>query len=327
MNKTLSIAKKEFSDHVSDSNLLIIYVIVLSVTLLTVYWGGVAYRVQSTVTLADVSMQHGVIDIPGSLTDSLEIYFVTFGQTVFPLLALFGLILSFYSVNGELNGGSLKVALSYPLYRDNLLFGKALGGLLIVSLVSFSTYFIGFSLFIWMTSVALTLDLIMRILSIIFGTVLYTMVFFGLGLLFSIIFNKPLKALTASLGVWVAFNIYWSIIPTISYLLYGYSGSNMAYLLQELGYTTNNSSSVLGRFSLLFNIQYQLESILWNALHVSEMRGVGGSLPSDTMHYYVIFIPFEKILPSLITPFSVLTVFLISIFALCYILFRRKEIT
>jgi len=165
MPGVLTIAKKEFVDHVSDRTFLLCFGI-----LLVIMVGGAFYQVWW--------IQNGGIStelaawkyFPWMLQAELT------GQLSF-LGALVAIALSFNSINKERTEGSLKVLLSYPIYRDKIILGKLVGGFLVVSLVTVASLTISFSIVLFHMSIPLTMDLFLRITTVItMGTVL--LVFF-----------------------------------------------------------------------------------------------------------------------------------------------------
>jgi ubiquitin-protein ligase len=73
------------------------------------------------------------------------------------------------------------------------------------------------------------------------------------------------------------------------------------------------------------NIKSQLGNILTETLKLVEIRGVTDY--NNVYHMTINTIPIEVTISSIVTPFSILFVFTAFFIVLCYLAFRRKEMT
>ena len=124
--------------------------------------------------------------------------------------------ISFDTINNERQKGSLKTLLSYPIYRDSIVYGKYLGGLIAVTLVATITFLAGIGVFVSVTGLAMTMDTVVRLL-IFFGvSLVYMAIFLAVGLLLSIVLPLPSTSLLASMIVWLS---SIQLIPNIGYAI------------------------------------------------------------------------------------------------------------
>jgi ABC-2 type transport system permease protein len=140
--------------------------------------------------------------------------FVTFLGFLVPLMAIG---LGFDAVNGEHNRRTLSRILSQPIYRDALLFGKYIAGLLTltVSLVVLWLLLIGLGLL--MLGVPPGGEEIGRALVFLLVTIAYAGVWLALAMLFSVIFRSAATAALVTLGLWLFLTIIWpALAPAIA---------------------------------------------------------------------------------------------------------------
>jgi ABC-2 type transport system permease protein len=140
--------------------------------------------------------------------------FVTFLGFLVPLMAIG---LGFDAVNGEHTRRTLSRILSQPIYRDALLFGKYIAGLLTltVSLVVLWLLLIGLGLL--MLGVPPGGEEIGRAFVFLLVTIAYAGVWLALAMLFSVIFRSAATAALVTLVLWLFLTIIWpALAPAIA---------------------------------------------------------------------------------------------------------------
>lgn len=159
----LTIAKKEFTDHVSDSTFLLIFTILLIVMV-----AGALYQVES------LQNYRYNVKYPAWMLDTYMLQLLITYQ-LSSLGALLALAISFNSINKERIEGNLKVLLSYPIYRDKIILGKLLGGVAAITVSIITSTAIAFSIVIYELSLPISVDLLLRIAAVVgMGIVLLT---------------------------------------------------------------------------------------------------------------------------------------------------------
>jgi ABC-2 type transport system permease protein len=129
-----------------------------------------------------------------------------------PLIAI---ALAFDAVNGEFNQRTLSRVLAQPIYRDALLFGKFLAGLLTLTLVLTAIWLLIMGLGLLRLGVPPSGEEVARSLWFLVVTIFYGGIWLALALLFSILFRQPATAAMASIAVWLFFIAFWSIIAGV----------------------------------------------------------------------------------------------------------------
>ena len=198
---------KELSDHLTSARMRVLEWLVVLVALAAVY---AAITQIKNVTAQDPFL---FLRLFTTSRDPLP-SFVTFLGFLVPLMAIG---LGFDAVNGEHNRRTLSRILSQPIYRDALLFGKYIAGLLTltVSLVVLWLLLIGLGLL--MLGVPPGGEEIGRAVVFLLVTIAYAGVWLALAMLFSVIFRSAATAALVTLGLWLFLTIIWpALAPAIA---------------------------------------------------------------------------------------------------------------
>ncbi len=140
----LTIVRKEVSDAVTSRVFLLSVVILFACMVLAVYTAGVAYtkmppwRVIRGVTREDTVYFREQLLIIQNLDPVIRV-----------VGALVAIVLGFNTIRRESSEGSLKVLLTYPVYRDQVVLGKLLGGLLVLGVVVSASLWFSFGIYVW----------------------------------------------------------------------------------------------------------------------------------------------------------------------------------
>src|SRR5271163_1319081 len=179
---------------------------------------------------------------------------LTFSQDPLPsfiallgfLIPLVAIALTFDSINGEFNRRTLSRVLAQPIYRDALLLGKFLAGLLALTIGLASLWLLVIGLGLLLLGLPPSGEEMVRMLGFLVATIAYGGVWLAVAFLFSILFRAPATAALASLGLWLVFSFFWSVVikPLLATLIAGppedIFGPSLAYI---------QTSQVLDRIS------------------------------------------------------------------------------
>jgi ABC-2 type transport system permease protein len=320
-------AKKEFLDIIGEKKFMLIFATLLIVILVSAYQGGLTYsESQSAVGTTILQVPGGggrsgnftgpvmVFGSAQSLSNSLESMISNF-SLVGGVLAI---AISFDTINNERQRGSLKTLLSYPIYRDSIVYGKYLGGLLAVTMVSVVTFLGGMGLFISVTGIEMTTDTIIR-LAMFFGvSLVYMAIFLAIGLLLSIVLPSPSTSLLASMIVWLA---SIQLIPNLGYAI-GQILYPVRMTFSQSGgasFTQQTSFSTLRAIISGLSPSTAYENIVNSLLTTSSLEFTSGS---PTVTSISVTTALMSSLPSLLYFVGLL----VAIFAAAYIVFMRQEI-
>jgi ABC-2 type transport system permease protein len=140
--------------------------------------------------------------------------FVSFLGFLVPLMAIG---LGFDAVNSEHNRRTLSRILSQPIYRDALLFGKFLAGLITLAISLIVLWLLVIGLGLMMLGVPPGGDEMGRALIFLGVTIAYAGVWLALAMLFSMTFRSPATAALVTLGLWLFLSVIWpSLAPAIT---------------------------------------------------------------------------------------------------------------
>jgi ABC-2 type transport system permease protein len=102
--------------------------------------------------------------------------------------------------------------LSQPIYRDALLFGKFLAGLVTLSISLITLWLLVVGLGLLMIGIPPGAEEIARSVCFLFVTIVYAGVWLALALLFSILFRSAATAALVTLGLWLLMTFIWPVL-------------------------------------------------------------------------------------------------------------------
>jgi ABC-2 type transport system permease protein len=127
-------------------------------------------------------------------------------------IPIIGIALGFDAVNNERVSGNLSRLLSQPLYRDNVINGKFLAGVVMLAVLIFSIVILVAGLGLRMIGVPPQAEEILRIFAFIFVSILYGAFWMSLAVLFSVLFKKAATSALASIAIWLFLFLFMSLI-------------------------------------------------------------------------------------------------------------------
>jgi ABC-2 type transport system permease protein len=240
---------------------------------------------------------------------------LTLAQDPLPSVAI---ALAFDAINGEFNRRTMSRILAQPIYRDALLLGKFLAGLLALTIGLVSLWLLVLGLGLLLFGVPPSTEETARMLGFLVATIAYGGVWLALALLFSVVFRAPATAALAALGVWLLFALFWSVVtPLLANLIAGppegVFGPRMAFLQTQQVIDRISPNTLYGEtaLALLHPATRALGPVL-----ISQLQGalLGAPLPVSQS--------FLLIWPQL----TGLVAATIVIFVAAYIAFQRQEI-
>lgn len=299
---------KEMADHMSSIRIFILEALILLAALGTVY-------------VATQELQQTV-----SRDEFLYLRLLTQGRNPLPafvgLLAFFiplvAIALAFDAINGEFNRRTMSRLLAQPIYRDALLMGKFLAGLLTLAMVCTAIWLLIFGLGILRLGVAPGAEEVGRAALFLLATIFYGGIWLGLALVFSVVFRQPATAALASIAVWLFFTVFWGMIA-------GFAAESLRPIqvgfLEEV-LAQRNLEMALARISP--NTLYAETMV---ALLQPEVRSLGILLPTQLEGAILgAPLPFSQSALLIWPQLTGLIAGSILLFTIAYILFQRQEI-
>ena len=203
MRSIKTIIKKELADHFSSYRFSIIFALIAMLSLITAYMVGMNIREE----LAGIAKPQFIFLMLFTSTGALFslVQFVAFFG---PLV---GLVLGFDTINRERSQGTLSKLLSQPIYRDVVINGKFLAGVVMISVMMVSIVLVITGLGLIVLGIVPGLEEIWRIIIYLVISIIYISFWLGVAILFSILFHSTATSALAALAVWIFFSFFISL--------------------------------------------------------------------------------------------------------------------
>lgn len=207
--------RKEMADHVTSKRFIIILILVLAMTIASVY--GAVTGIKSAIMNAAVD-KNAAFDASYMFLK----LFTTGGSSIpsyMSLIALIGpfigLILGFDSINAEKNNGTLNRLVSQPIYRDSIIIGKFLASSTLIAVMVMSTGIaVGCAGFL-ASGIQPSGEEIVRVLIYLLYTIIYICFWLAMAMLFSVLTRHAATSALASIALWLFFAIFMSLLAGI----------------------------------------------------------------------------------------------------------------
>jgi ABC-2 type transport system permease protein len=207
----ITILRKELADYFTSIRCFILFLLVFVASAFAIY---AAYQ-----GIREASIDPGPVFIKlfttGEDIPSLAVF-------IGLLIPVIGIALGFDAINSERSSGTLNRILSQPIYRDSVINGKFLAGLVTLSIMIGATILLVGGYGLWMIGVPPTAEEIIRLFIYFISAIIYGAFWMGLAILFSVLFRSLAISLLCPLAVWIllgnpVFNPYISfIVPAVA---------------------------------------------------------------------------------------------------------------
>ncbi len=317
-----TVAKKEMMDIFSEKKFLLIFGTLLIVVLVSTFQGALSYSNSQSAT--------GNITIGGPGSNNTGPRQVFFGGaenlsnalssmvTNFSLVGgVLAIAISYDTVNGERVSGSMKTLLSYPIYRDKVIYGKYLGGLAVIAAVTSVTFLAGMGIFIGFSGLTMSADTVTRLTVFFLVSLVYMAIFLAIGLLLSIAMPQPSTSLLASMIVWLA---SIQLIPNLGYAIAQViSPVRMVFRDGGPSFTTGAGFNTVRSIITALSPSSAYEQIVNGMLTTNTMQFSSGQVS-------IVSVGLGQSLTTNTPLFIYLAGLMIAVFAAAYVLFMRQEI-
>ncbi|TIM36018.1 MAG: ABC transporter permease [Mesorhizobium sp.] len=202
---TATVALKEAADHMTSARMHLIMLLVLLTAIGAVY--GAIGRITET-TGQDPFLFLKLLTVAGEPLPS----FAAFLGFLLPLVAI---ALGFDAVNGEYARRTMSRLLAQPIYRDAVLFGKFLGGLLVIGIALLTLWLLMTGLGILFLGLPPSGGDIVRGIAYLVTTLAYAGVWLALAIAFSTVIRSPATSALAALSVWLVLTVFWGMIAPL----------------------------------------------------------------------------------------------------------------
>jgi len=203
----ITILQKELADYFTSIRIVILFILTLLASTAGLF---AAFQGIRGVDLPEGFVFLGLYTTQGNVIPSL----VSLLALIVPII---GIALGFDAINSERSGGTLSRILSQPVYRDSVINGKFLAGIVTLSIMIAATLLIVFGYGMRLIGVTPTSEEALRLLIYFIFAVIYGAFWMGLAMLFSVLFQRIATSLLISIGIWLFFSIFiFLIAPAIA---------------------------------------------------------------------------------------------------------------
>ncbi|MEF2072355.1 ABC transporter permease [Consotaella aegiceratis] len=200
-----TVALKEAADHMTSARMHLVMLLVILTAIGSIY--GAIGQIKDMVSQDSFLFLHLFTTAKEPLPS-----FVSFLGFLLPLV---GIALGFDAVNGEYSRRTMSRILSQPIYRDALLAGKFLGGLLVIAICLVTLWLLVTGMGILTLGLPPSGEEILRGIAFLFASLIYAGVWLAVAVLFSTVFRAPATSALAALTLWLLFSIFWGMLAPL----------------------------------------------------------------------------------------------------------------
>jgi ABC-2 type transport system permease protein len=202
-----AILRKELADYFTSIRFVILFVLIFFASAAGLRAASEGIR---SANLPEGFVFLGLFTTSGSVIPSL----ITLIGLIVPII---GIALGFDAINSERTGGTLSRILAQPVFRDSVINGKFLAGIVTLSVMVGTMLLLVSGFGLWMIGVPPTAEEIIRLFIYLFLTIIFGAFWMGLAMLFSVVLRRIASSLLTSLGVWLFFSIFILLVaPAIA---------------------------------------------------------------------------------------------------------------
>jgi ABC-2 type transport system permease protein len=200
-----TVALKEAADHLTSARMHLVMLLVLLTAVGAIY--GAIGSIKQTIGQDPFLFLRLFTTAKEPLPS-----FVSFLGFLLPLVAI---ALGFDGVNGEYSRRTMSRVLAQPIYRDALLAGKFIGGIVVLTICLVTLWLLMTGVGILLLGLPPSGEEILRGLASLFCSLAYASVWLAVALLFSTIFRAPATSALAALTLWLLFSVFWSMLTPL----------------------------------------------------------------------------------------------------------------
>jgi ABC-2 type transport system permease protein len=213
MSGMMAVFWKELADHFNSKRFIILSILIYLASIFTIYVAAQNIRSGITETTQFIFLRFFTISGENQLFTFL--FFLSF------FIPIVGIALGFDAINSERASGNLSRILSQPLYRDSVVNGKFLAGLVTLAILVTSVVLLVAGMGLRTIGVPPTAEEILRLFAFIIVSIIYGAFWLSLAVLFSVLFNRIATAALASIALWIFLFLF---VPIIAQVVAGANG-------------------------------------------------------------------------------------------------------
>ena len=205
MQGLITVFEKELADDFTSKRFMILFALILLAGLFAIY---VAAQ-----TIKEVAPEAQFVFLKLFTTSGEGLpSFLTFIVFFVPIV---GIALGFDALNNERNSGTMSRLLSHPIFRDAVINGKFLAGVVSIAIMLLSIVMLVAGVGLRMIGVPPSSEEIIRLMAFLAIGVVYGAFWLGLAILFSIFFRRVATSALASIAVWIFFIFFMLMLAGV----------------------------------------------------------------------------------------------------------------
>ncbi len=220
-----AILRKELADYFTSIRFIILFVLIL--------FASAAGLVAASQGIRGANLPEGFVFL-GLFTTSGNVI-PSLVTLIILLVPIIGIALGFDAINSERTSGTLSRILSQPVFRDSLINGKFLAGVVALSIMVGTMLLLVSGYGLSMIGVPPTAEEIIRLFIYLFLTIIFGAFWMGLAILFSVLLRRIAASLLISLALWLFFSIFILLIaPAIANALVPTADGSEAEIIRNI---------------------------------------------------------------------------------------------
>lgn len=264
MNGIMTLARKEVKTAFRDHIFLIVTGLFVLLSVISVYIGSSTKNaeLQAYRDIVQMLKSQGATSLPSPpvfYTLSVLKNIISYVSMIGAVVAIF---LGFESFSGERNNGTLKLIAARPVYRDQIVTGKLLGGGMVIGILLGVILIFNLVLFVIVSGMTPGINEIARLMSFFLIAFTYMMVFYTATMYVSLKTNDSAFGFMLMMLIWLTISF---VLPQLAE-----SQRSFAYALNAAAQTVTQvpSDTVVSKMIELFSPAAQFQNIGKDLLQV-----------------------------------------------------------
>lgn len=264
MSGIFIIARKEVKTAFRDNIFLIITGLFVLLSAISVYIGSSTKNaeLQAYQSIVQLLQNQGATSFP----PQPEIFHLSVLSNIINYVSMIGAVvaifLGFETFSGERDKGTLKLIAVRPVYRDQIVTGKLMGGGIVISVLLGIVLIFNLVLFILVSGMTLPINEIIRLLVFFMTAFVYMMIFYTATMYVSLRTNDSTFGFMLMMIIWLAISF---VLPQLAD-----SQRSFAYALNSTAQTVTQvpSDTLVSKTIELFSPAVQFQNISRDLLQV-----------------------------------------------------------
>lgn len=312
----VAIIRKELADYFNSVRFFVLFLLVLVASVFGLY--AAQQGIRAALQQSQAVTAGGFIFL-ALFTSSFKGYLIV-PLAIEIIVPIAGIVMGFDTINSERSGGTMSRLLAQPVYRDSVINGKFLAGIMAMALMVGTTLLLVAGYGLRMIGVPPTAEEIIRLFLYMVVVIVYGAFWMGLSMLFSVIFRRAAGSLLVPLVLFLIFYFFWVFLGLGQVV-----AENVSPITAGTDVATQIQAAGMQQTVLRLSPSYLFQQA-YIVLLVPMWKGLGAITYGDLMYMLPNPLSLGQCLLA-IWPHIVVMVSLSAIcFGLSYVIFMKQEI-